>query len=80
MPLPSLVIEIFERRFRDRDPNAVYVLPSLRYEGRPVRSIRGSLAALSEEIEVKINVHDLRRLSATICLRATNNFSSGCLR
>jgi integrase len=74
MPLPSLVVEIFERRFKDRDPDAVYVLPSLRYKGQAVRSIRGSLAALSKEIKVKINVHDLRRLSATICLRATNNF------
>lgn len=74
MPLPRLVIEIFEKRYKNRDESARWILPSARYEGQPVRSVRGSLARLSKEIGVKITVHDLRRLSATICLRATNNF------
>jgi site-specific recombinase XerC len=74
MPLPSLVVEIFERRYKERAPDDIYVLPSVRYQGEPVKSVRGSLKALSKAIGVKVNVHDLRRLSATICLRATNNF------
>jgi integrase len=75
MPLPQFLIdEVFEPRHKDRNPGDVYILPSVRYAGEPVRSVRGSLKALSAAIGVKISVHDLRRLSATICLRATNNF------
>jgi integrase len=75
MPLPQFLIdEVFEPRYKDRNPRDVYILPSVRYAGEPVRSVRGSLKALSAAIGVKISVHDLRRLSATICLRATNNF------
>jgi hypothetical protein len=75
MPLPSaLVSGIFEPRFKDPNRDPVWILPSVRYSGSPVRSVRGSLIALSKDIKVKIGVHDLRRLSATICLRATNNF------
>ena len=74
MPLPSFLIEkVFRPRLRDplRDP--VWILPSTRYEGQAVRSVRGSLDTLSKALGITASPHQLRRLSATLCLRATGN-------
>jgi integrase len=72
MPLPTLLLKVvFEPRFKNKKDGEHWILPSVRYAGAPVRSIKGTLKAMSEALEINIGVHDLRRLSATIAYRAT---------
>jgi integrase len=72
MPLPALLVKsVFEPRFKNKKDGERWILPSVRYADEPVRSIKGTLKAMSKELDIHIGVHDLRRLSATIAYRAT---------
>jgi integrase len=74
IPLPDYVVEnILRPRWKAKGEDDVWILPSPRYPGKPMRSIRNALDRLLKDTGIDVTVHDLRRTSASLALRATNS-------
>jgi integrase len=74
LPLPDFVVQtILRPRWNARGKDDVWILPSPRYPGKPMRSIRNALDRLLKDTGIDVTVHDLRRTSASLALRATNS-------
>jgi integrase len=71
VPLPDYVVErIIRPRRKAAGKGDVWILPSPRYPGKPIRN---ALDRLLEDTGIDVTVHDLRRTSASLALRATNS-------
>jgi hypothetical protein len=73
-PIPAYLWDtVFEPRMRSENKHPVWVIPSPKKVGQPLKSIRGALKAMQALTHIKLSVHGLRRTSGTLMHAATGS-------
>lgn len=74
MPLPTYLVEnVFKPRFQDPTRHPEWILPSPKRPGRPLVSVKGSLASMRAATGIRATVHSLRATLATLVNAVTGN-------
>jgi hypothetical protein len=76
VPVPSYVAEkVIVPRLQSPTRHPIWIIESPKKAGHPLRSIRGSLAALKRRTKIDISLHDLRRTITSAVVR-TNDLTT----
>lgn len=73
-PIPDYLWgTVFEPRMLSPNKHPVWVIPSPKKAGQPLKSIRGALKAMQKATHIQLSVHGLRRTSGTLMHAATGS-------